>query len=94
MKEEIIEKEGIVSSLVAQHMAQGVRELLGADVGLAITGRAEAEGELPAEAWLGYATAEKVQAKHKDFLYRRNVNIERASNLLLLIGLLNVRSDF
>ncbi len=91
---EIIEKYGVVSEAVAQSMAEGVRQLMGADVGLAITGRAEPAENLPAEAWLGYATAKKSMTKHIDFLYRRNVNIERASNILLLTGLANIRSDF
>lgn len=55
----------VVSGPAAAAMADGVRRLLGADVGLSTTGvagPAEQEGKPPGTVWLGMAFAEEVDA--------------------------------
>ena len=93
--EELIEAEGVVSSLVAEAMAQGVREKLGADVGLAITGYAEPPDEgTQAHARLGYADAQGSVSESIHFIYRRQVNIDRAAHKLMLLGLRKVQERY
>jgi len=59
-------REGpVVSREAAEQMAQGVRRLLGADVGLSTTGvagPAEQEGHPPGTVWLGLALGDEVDA--------------------------------
>ncbi len=59
-------REGpVVSEAAAREMADGVRRLLGADVGLATTGvagPAEQEGHPPGTVWLGVAVGDRVEA--------------------------------
>jgi len=90
----LIEAHGVVSEPVARRMAEGVRDLLQADVGLASTGQAEAQGDRRAEAWLAYADRHGSEAMHGNFIYNRSVNIERAANLLLLLALRKVQARF
>lgn len=55
----------VVSEVAARAMADGVRRLLGADVGLATTGvagPAEQEGKPPGTVWLGVALGDRVEA--------------------------------
>jgi nicotinamide-nucleotide amidase len=55
----------VVSEGAAQAMAEGVRRLLGADVGLSTTGvagPAEQEGHPPGTVWLGMAVGEEIDA--------------------------------
>ncbi|HEY9556134.1 MAG TPA: competence/damage-inducible protein A [Acidimicrobiales bacterium] len=55
----------VVSEEAAMAMADGVRRLLGADVGLSTTGvagPAEQEGQLPGTVWLGLAIGDDVDA--------------------------------
>jgi nicotinamide-nucleotide amidase len=71
---ELIEKEGVVSEAVALMMAQRVRELLGADIGIGTTGVAEVsnatlQGETP-HAWIGYADGKQQYAQFRKFFYR------------------------
>jgi nicotinamide-nucleotide amidase len=57
----------VVSEAAAIAMADGVRRLLGADVGLATTGVAgptEMEGQPPGTVWLGLAVGEERSAVH------------------------------
>ncbi len=57
----------VVSETAAMAMADGVRRLLGADVGVATTGvagPAEQEGQLPGAVWLGMALGDDVSAVH------------------------------
>jgi len=57
----------VVSEAAAKAMADGVRRLLGADVGLAITGvagPAEQDGQPVGTVWLGIAIGETVEAVH------------------------------
>lgn len=59
-------REGpVVSETAAKEMADGVRRLLGADVGLSTTGVAgptEMEGQPPGTVWLGLAIGDEVDA--------------------------------
>ena len=55
----------VISEAAAMAMADGVRKLLGADVGLATTGvagPAEQEGHPPGTVWLGVAVGDDVSA--------------------------------
>jgi nicotinamide-nucleotide amidase len=57
----------VVSEVAAMAMADGVRRLLGADVGVATTGVAgpsEQEGQPPGTVWLGVALGDEVSAVH------------------------------
>ncbi|MEO7427919.1 MAG: competence/damage-inducible protein A, partial [Acidimicrobiales bacterium] len=57
----------VVSEAAAMAMADGVRRLLGADVGLSTTGvagPAEQEGQPPGTVWLGLAIGDQVDAVH------------------------------
>jgi nicotinamide-nucleotide amidase len=57
----------VVSEAAAMAMADGVRRLLHADVGLATTGvagPAEQEGQSPGNVWLGVAVGDDVSATH------------------------------
>ncbi len=57
----------VVSEAAAMAMADGVRRLLGADVGLSTTGVAgptEQEGQPPGTVWLGLALGDHVDAVH------------------------------
>lgn len=91
---DMIERNNVVSEAVAIAMAEGVRKLLGADIGIATTGLAEQDGETRPHAWLGYSDRFGVDSHHVDFIYKRNVNIERAANEALKLCLKNVRTRF
>jgi nicotinamide-nucleotide amidase len=57
----------VISEACAMAMADGVRRLLGADVGIATTGvagPAEQEGHPPGTVWLGVALGDEVSAVH------------------------------
>jgi nicotinamide-nucleotide amidase len=57
----------VVSEAAAMAMADGVRKLLGADVGLAVTGvagPAEQDGQPVGTVWLGIALGDEVEARH------------------------------
>jgi nicotinamide-nucleotide amidase len=57
----------VVSEKAAKAMADGVRRLLGADVGISTTGvagPAEQEGQPPGTVWLGLAMGDDVEAVH------------------------------
>ena len=56
---------GPIQSLVAEQMAEGVRQRLGADVGLATTGVAgpdPQDGHPPGEVWIAVATSAEVRS--------------------------------
>lgn len=91
---DMIERNNVVSEAVAIAMAEGVRKLMGADIGIATTGLAEQDGEIRPHAWLGYSDRFGVDSQHIDFIYKRNVNIERAANEALKLCLKNVRTRF
>jgi nicotinamide-nucleotide amidase len=91
---EIIEKEGVVSAEVAMKMAEGVRTLLGADIGISTTGYADKSGEdiLP-HVWTGYADAHRSNSRRFDFFNTREINIERgvSAALVFLLNQLAVK---
>jgi nicotinamide-nucleotide amidase len=80
---ELIEKHGAVSSQVAEAMAEAVRQRLGADVGVGITGVAgpeELEGNPPGTVYIGVAhsggqesSAHRFPANDRGLVKRRAV---------------------
>lgn len=91
---EMIAEAGVVSSAVAEAMAQGVRKLLGTDMALATTGEAEASKGNPGEVWIGYADAHQSDSQHAILRYTRTVNMERAAYYALQFGLKKVKATF
>ncbi|MDX2286088.1 MAG: CinA family nicotinamide mononucleotide deamidase-related protein [Bacteroidia bacterium] len=75
-----IQTHGVVSEAVAKAMAEGVRRALGAQVGLATTGLAEADGGQRPQVWIACAAPDGVQARRLELYYDRQVNIEYAAN--------------
>lgn len=60
---------GAIDPRVAEQMAEGVRQRLGADVGIATTGVAgpdPQDGHAPGEVWLGFATPGGTRAERLD----------------------------
>ncbi|GAB4403582.1 MAG: competence/damage-inducible protein A [Bacteroidia bacterium] len=90
----LIDEAGVVSQAVATEMAAGVRRLLGADIGLATTGIAEATDTEKARVWIGYADAHGTDAVELGLRYRRVVNLDRATQYALIFALKKVRSNF
>ncbi len=82
VKAETLAAHGAVSRRTACEMAAGVRNLIGADLSLSVTGVAGPGGgsdEKPVgTVWIGLASAEGVVAKHFLFLKDRRVNRERS----------------
>ena len=81
-----IEMHSVVSAPVAEEMAQGVRDRLGADIGLSTTGYAEPDeaSEITPHVWIGYAGPEGGASKRMRLLYTRNINRERATHYALM----------
>ncbi len=85
---DLIAEKGVASEEVAREMAEGVRILLGADIGLATTGYSEApEKGKDAFVCYGYADANGRDSWRENFFYTRDLNIQRAAERAL-IGLL------
>jgi len=62
---ELLAASGPIHPDVARQMADGVRERLGADIGIATTGVAgpdPQDGHAPGEVWLGFAIGDRVSA--------------------------------
>ncbi len=80
---ELIEQHGAVSSEVAQAMAIGVRERLGADIGVSVTGVAGPDGgseEKPVgTVWIGVASKHGVSSCLYSFGGERKVTRQRAA---------------
>ena len=61
----LLAASGPIHPEVAKQMAAGVRERLGADIGIATTGAAgpdPQDGHAPGEVWLGFAIGDDVTA--------------------------------
>lgn len=91
VKESDMAAHSVVSAPVAAQMAEGVRRVLNADIGLATTGLAEPEGDRMPCAWLGYADGQQTRTEQVSFLNDRNVNIERATNYALIFCWKNIQ---
>jgi nicotinamide-nucleotide amidase len=84
---ELIEKHGAVSSEVAKAMAQGVREVAGADIGVSTTGIAGPTGGSPEKpiglVWIGFSDRNETLAVKFNFGDDRRRVKERAAQAAL-----------
>lgn len=87
VKKETIEQYGAVSEQTVIEMAERVRELFGADIGISTSGIAGPGGgsdEKPVgTTWVALADGENTQTKLYHFQFDRESNIEITSNSLL-----------
>jgi len=76
----VLDEHGAVSEPVALQMAEGVRQRLDADVGIATTGIAGPTGGTPEKpvgtVWLGYADEARTRAVKQQFVEDRTLNKE------------------
>ncbi|MEZ4685845.1 MAG: CinA family nicotinamide mononucleotide deamidase-related protein [Bacteroidia bacterium] len=86
---ELIREYGVVSKEVASAMAEGARKRLGADIGLATTGIAEADPEsgTAPHAWIAVAGPEGTEPRHVRLYGDRNNARARCADLLLVLAL-------
>jgi nicotinamide-nucleotide amidase len=101
VSQEDLRQHGAVSREVAVQMAEGVRNIMGADYALSTTGIAGPSGATPEKpiglVWIGFSSSEKSYAMDFHFGNRRDINIERASQRALEIlrrELLNIKIKF
>lgn len=84
---DLLEQHGAVSSQVAEAMARGARQRLGADIGVSITGVAGPDGGTESKpvglVYIGLATAEKVTFTENHFIGIRE-DIRRRSTQVAL----------
>ncbi|MEL6194072.1 MAG: CinA family nicotinamide mononucleotide deamidase-related protein [Bacteroidota bacterium] len=90
----VIEAHTVVSEEVASLMAEGVRKLLGTDIGLATTGYAEKQDDMSPHAWIGYADYQGSQARKVQMYQRRNTNIDKVVAMTMIECLKNIRLRF
>jgi nicotinamide-nucleotide amidase len=84
---ELIATHGAVSAEVAEAMATGARERLGADIGVAVTGIAGPGGGTPEKpvgtVWIAVSTASEVTSWHRTLGRQRDVVRQRAAYLAI-----------
>ena len=82
-----LDEEGAVSEAVARQMARGIRDRLGADVGVSTTGVAGPSGGTPEKpvgtVWIGYADAAGDEARRLSLTGDRLLNKELTSTAVL-----------
>lgn len=87
--EELIKNFGAVSREVAESMAEGVRKISGADIGISTTGIAGPTGATPTKpvglVWIGYSDKNETFAKEFRFGDDRLENKQRAAQMALEI---------
>ena len=88
---EVLERHGAVSAQVAEAMAQGVRRLAGADLGLAATGIAGPGGATPTKpvglAYVAAASAERVLVREYHWEGEREANRAASAEAALRLAL-------
>ena len=84
-----LEREGAVSRTVVEQMAQGVRRLLRTDWAVATSGIMGPGGGSPDKpvgtVWMAVCSADKVVSRRYHVNHHREQNIERASQLAMLM---------
>ena len=80
--EDLLSEHGAVSEAVARALAEGVRQRLGADIGVATTGIAGPDGGTSTKpvgtVWMAVSSAAGTEARHYLFERDRSRNIERS----------------
>ena len=94
----LIDRHGAVSAEVAAAMAEGVRSISGADIGISTTGVAGPGGGTETKPvglmYTGYATASGVSTKRLHFVEDRIINKNRMSQSVLDILRLHLQRDY
>jgi nicotinamide-nucleotide amidase len=87
VKEETIAQHGAVSEACVIEMAERVRELFGADIGVATSGIAGPTGATPEKPvgtiWIALADGKETQTKLYNFHFDRESNIDLTANSVL-----------
>ena len=95
VKEETLQQHGAVSEDTVKEMARGVRQRLGADVGIATSGIAGPGGGTPEKPvgtiWIAYDDGQQVIAKKLHTSWTREVNIRWA--MLAALNLVRLTLD-
>lgn len=94
---ETLANHGAVSEQTAREMAQGVREKLGTDYGIATTGIAGPDGAVPGKpvgtVWIGFASRQQVKARLFQITTDRMINIRYATMAAMNYLLVSARKE-